>query len=164
MGDLVHAGSEYSDEDRRAAALTYAIHGNIQKVSRSLNIPATTLYDWRESEWWESVSIEVRSEKEDEIVAGLGRIAEKAISETEDRLENGDVYVAQGKVTRAPVKAKDAVLIGAVAIDKRQLLLNKPTNISGNSGSKKIEDLVKYFQDISQAHSDQLQKSIVSEQ
>ena len=45
-------GSKYSDEDRRAAALSYAIHGNVQKVSRSLDIPATTLYDWRKSEWW----------------------------------------------------------------------------------------------------------------
>ena len=93
-------------------------------------------------------------------MAGLGRIVDKAISETEDRLENGDVYVHQGQITRAPVKAKDAVLIGAVAIDKAQLLQNKPTSISSSSGSQKIEDLIKKFQDIAHAH----RASVVSEQ
>ncbi len=160
MGNMVEQGSKYSDEDRRAAALSYAIHGNVQKVSRSLDIPATTLYDWRNSEWWESVSIEVRSEKQDEIVAGLGRIVDKAISETEDRLENGDVYVHQGQITRAPVKAKDAVLIGAVAIDKAQLLQNKPTSISGKSKQENIGDLIKKFDAISRAY----RASVVSEQ
>ena len=164
MGDLVHSGSKYCDQVRRQAVLEYAIYGSFTRVAKSMDIPRQTLSAWGRTDWWKPLLSEVEHEKNTEIAAGLGRIVEKAISETEDRLENGDVYVAQGKVTRAPVKAKDAVLIGAVAIDKRQLLLNKPTSISGSSGSKKIEGLIKYFQDISQRHQEQLTASVVSEQ
>jgi len=164
MSELVGGGSKYTDQDRRQAVLEYAIYGSFTRVAKSMDIPRQTLSAWKRTDWWEPLLSEVQQEKNDQIVAGLGRIAEKAILETEDRLENGDVYVAQGKVTRAPVKAKDAVLIGAVAVDKRQLLLNKPTSISGGSGSKKIEDLIKKFQDISQAHKEQMRASVVSEQ
>ncbi len=93
MSDLVAGGSKYTDQARRAAAVSYAVLGNMQQVSRSLRIPPSTLYDWCKSDWWEPLCVAVRDEKEDEIVAGLGRIVEKAIRETEDRLENGDVYV-----------------------------------------------------------------------
>ncbi len=164
MSNLVGPGSKYSDEDRRQAVLEYAIYGSFTRVAKSMDIPRQTLSAWGRTDWWKPLLSEVEHEKNTEIAAGLGRIVEKAISETEDRLENGDVYVAQGKVTRAPVKAKDAVLIGAVAIDKRQLLLNKPTSISGNSGSQKIEDLVKKFQEISRQHKATLEASVVAEQ
>jgi len=44
MSDLIQSGSRYTDEDRRAACLTFAVLGNLAKVGQSLGIPATTLY------------------------------------------------------------------------------------------------------------------------
>jgi hypothetical protein len=158
VSELVGPGSKYTDEDRRAAALSYAVHGIMSKVSRSLGIAETTLSLWKKSDWWESLTDEVRTEKQDIILAGLSRIAEKAISETEDRLDNGDVYVSQGQITRAPVKAKEAMVIGAVALDKRQLLSNQPTTIRGDSSD--MQALAKKFEELSRQHKER----VVSEQ
>ena len=60
----------------------------MSKVSKSLGIPEPTLSQWKNSDWWVSVTNEVQTEKQEVIVAGLGRIAVKAIAETEDRLDH----------------------------------------------------------------------------
>ena len=104
-----------------------------------------------------SLTVEVQKEKQDLILAGLSRIAEKAISETEDRLENGDVYVSQGQITRAPVKAKEAMVIGAVAIDKHQLLQNKPTTIRASSD---MTALLEQFEELARRS----REKVISEQ
>jgi hypothetical protein len=130
----------------------------MSKVSKSLGIPEPTLSQWKNSDWWVSLTVEVQTEKQDEIAAGLSRIAKKALSETEDRLENGDVFVNQGQVTRAPVKAKEAMVIGAVAIDKHQLLQHKPTSITANSSN--LEALAEQFRELAR----QNREKVVSEQ
>ena len=107
-GPLVETGSGYSDSQRREACLLYSIEGVMTRVSRALNIPQQTLSEWKNhSDWWPELTAEVRSEKEDHIAAQLTKIVELASAETIDRLENGDVYVHQGEITRAPIKAKD---------------------------------------------------------
>ena len=55
MGALAEAkpSSPYTDEQRRSAALLYAIKGNQALVGRELDIPETTLSAWRKTEWWD---------------------------------------------------------------------------------------------------------------
>jgi hypothetical protein len=139
--------------------LAYAIHGNVARVSKTINIPVSTLRDWQRSDWWDSLTIEVRTEKDVEIIAGLDRIVGLAITETQDRLENGDAVFHQGELKRVPVKGKDAAVIGAVAIDKRQILLNKPTSIRGTA-SEGMAALAKQFEELARAS----QTKVVSEQ
>ena len=92
-------------------------------------------------------------------MAGLGHIVDKAITETEDRLDHGDVCVHQGRVTRAPVKAKDAVLIAAVAIDKGSLIQQRPTQVT--SSREGMQDLLKQFEALA---AQSCERQIVSEQ
>ena len=102
----------YTDSDHRAAVIEYLIKGNQAAVSRSLDIPEPTLCEWRKSDWWVELTEEFRSEKKEQIEAEFTRIIEKANAETIDRLENGDVYVYQGKAMRAPMKGKDTATVG----------------------------------------------------
>ena len=158
MSELVGKGSKHSDQTRREAALCYLIHGSAARVGRSLGIPERTVQGWLTTEWWVQVTAQVRAEKEDEIAAGLGRIVDKAISETEDRLENGDAVFHQGEVKRIPMKGRDTALVGAIAIDKRQLILNKPTRIT--SSSEGMQDLLRQFEELAR----QSREKVVSDQ
>lgn len=136
----------YTDTDHRAAVIEYLIKGNQAAVSRSLDIPEPTLCDWRKSDWWVELSEEFRTQKKDQIEAELTQIIEKANQETIDRLENGDVYVYQGKAMRAPMKGRDTATVGAIAFDKLRLSLNLPTSIQAQSGDMKA--LVNKFNDL----------------
>ena len=176
MSDLVGPGSKYTDSQRRQAALEYSIQGVMTKVAESTGIPRQTLDGWLKSSWWDSVTGAVRQGKEELIrqqeeiiLASNAAIAIKAGEVVMDRLEHGDVRLIReggGYVERrVPVSTRDAVLAGGLSQDKRRTQLNLPTSISGQSkGEEKIEALIKKFQAISQAHSDQLEKSVVSEQ
>ena len=67
------------------------IHGSIRRTAEAVNLPASTLRDWKNQEWWGELCAEVHAEKEAEFQAGLSRIVSSALGEIEDRLENGDV-------------------------------------------------------------------------
>ncbi len=61
MSDLVGPGSKYTDEDRRRAALEYALTGSLTKVAKRTDIPRKTVSDWKnKSDWWVEVSAKVR--------------------------------------------------------------------------------------------------------
>jgi hypothetical protein len=138
---LVHSGSHYDDDIRRQAVVEYSIKGSLQAVSNALGIPRTTLCDWKNSEWWEALSIELRQQTEDRIAAELDQIIEKAHREVLERLEHGDVVRVESdengsqRLVRAPVRAKDAAVIAGVAFDKRRLQHNQPTSISSRSAN-----------------------------
>lgn len=47
------AGSQYTDNDRRAAAANYVVLGNMTKVSELTGIAQTTLSEWKnKTDWW----------------------------------------------------------------------------------------------------------------
>ena len=142
----------YTDTDHRAAVLEYLIKGNQASVSRSLDIPEPTLCDWRKSDWWDELTEEFRIQKKDQIEAELTQIIEKANAETIDRLENGDVYVYQGRPMRAPMKGRDTATVGAIAFDKLSLSLGRPTSISGSTGD--INALANEFKELSRTMRD----------
>ncbi len=73
------------------------------------------------------------------------------------------VRVAGGyEERRVPVSARDLAVIAGISYDKRRLSQNQPTSIKGDS--KKIEELIKKFQAISQQHQEQIKAAVVSEQ
>jgi hypothetical protein len=59
-------GSKYTNEQRIDAVVNYMILGTLSKASEACGIPLTTLYDWKQTEWWEPLAEEARNEKEDE--------------------------------------------------------------------------------------------------
>ena len=83
----VAPGSRYGDKQRREAVALILILGDWEKVSKALRLPARTLRDWRNSEWWHPLTADVRREKEAELDTGLSRIIDKAFVEIEERLQ-----------------------------------------------------------------------------
>ena len=157
MSELVGPGSKYTDEDRRRVVGEYCVTGNLQAVSKSTGIPRTTLIGWMNADWWVSLHDEVRQQTSAKILASTEQVIEKSYTVVIDRLDNGDPKLLKDpdgvyKEHRVGMSGKEAALVGAINVDKRQLLLNQPTSISSSSGSKRIEDLVKKFQDLADQH------------
>ena len=148
-------GSQYDNQQRIEAAVHYMVHGSLTKTAKACSIPLTTLYDWKKSEWWPSLTETIRSEKEHEFQAGFSRIVEAAIGEIEDRLEHGDVKLVKTKdgysQQRVPISAKDATVVAGITYDKLRLSLNLPTSIRSTPDNN-LEALAKRFAKIAEEH------------
>ena len=117
----VQNGSKYSNEDRARAVYTFISTGTLKRTALATNIPLPTLYDWNKIEWWAEIATRVHEEKHDEYNAGFSRIIEESMQVIEKQLKSGDV------------KARDAATILGITFDKKQILNNKPTSISGKT-------------------------------
>jgi hypothetical protein len=144
-------GSQYDNQQRIEAAVHYMVHGSLTKTAKACSIPLTTLYDWKQSEWWPPLTEQIRSEKEAEFQAGFTRVVEAAIGEIEDRLEHGDVKLVKTKdgyaQHRVPISAKDATMVAAIGYDKLRLSLNLPTSIRATADNS-LDALAKKFEKI----------------
>ena len=130
----VTGGSRYTDDKRREAAATYLVLGNLRATAKQCRVNERTLSDWVKSEWWDSLLQTLHHEKGVELDAKLSEVIDKALWNLKDRLDNGDVKIrADGTTQRVPVSAKDCAIIAAVGFDKRQILRNQPTSITGDS-------------------------------
>lgn len=134
MSALVpQGGSAYTDEQRRNAVINYAILGNIQAVANYTGISDRTLYDWRQSDWWDVVLQEVRDQKEDYFDAMYSEIAGKAAAKALEQIDHCD-------------KPLDLIKVSAIAYDKLRLSRNLPTSIKADSQQSvlnKISDRLK---------------------
>ena len=146
-------GSQYDNQQRIEAAVHFMVHGSLTKTAKACSIPLTTLYDWKQSEWWPTLTEQIRREKEIEFQAGFTRVVEAAIGEIEDRLEHGDVKLVKtrdGYTThRVPISAKDATMVAAISYDKLRLSLNLPTSIRATADNS-LESLAKKFEKIAE--------------
>ena len=147
MSELCPTGSKYSDDQRMQAAVLYAVHGVGSIVSREMNIPETTISNWRKQDWWDTAIAEVRSEKQDYYIAKYGELIEEG------------TRVALEKLPEA--SARDAMIIAATANDKMRLALNQPTSISGKAEG--MGELMAKFEKIERDHQN-IKNSVVSEQ
>lgn len=126
-------GSHYSEEQRRQAVVAYEIHGSLEKASEATSIPATTIGDWKRTDWWDHVTVELRAQVSARIGSNITRILEKTLTHLDDRIDNGDVVLSKdGEQRRIPMKGRDLAVTGAILFDKRQLLMNRATSISEN--------------------------------
>lgn len=135
-------GSKYSDDDRRQAITEYAVYGHIPTVSKNLNIPETTLTDWRKKDWWEAALEEVRDLNKDVIDAHLTGLVISGFKSMQDRIDNGDHYVTKdGDHARIPVKLRDVSTASGIAYDKLRLHRNQPTSIKAESADSRLNSL-----------------------
>lgn len=124
-------GSRYTDIDRREAAMTYLITGNLRATAKQTGVNERTLADWVRSDWWDSLLQTLHAEKGIELDCKLSQIIDRCLDEVGDRLANGDHKIGKdGNLVRVPIPAKDAAIIAAVLFDKRQIIRNLPTAIN----------------------------------
>ena len=127
MSEMVKTGSKYTDSQRKDAAVQYAITGLMSKVSTDLDIPESTLCQWKNnSDWWDKLVEEVRSEKADEHIALYHSLTKKALAKAD-----GAIDKLKGDLSASDIKA--LVVTAATATDKTRLLLNQPTSIRADT-------------------------------
>lgn len=156
------SGSQYSNEDRRAALACYVIHGNYTKCGRMLNIPHNTLSQWGKQEWWLNSIDQVRLEKQDEVDAGYQKIIDMAIESVTTRFKLGDEIVgARGETFHRAVSARDSMTIGAIAQDKQRVLRNLPVSITTSVTSDKLLKLQQSFEALAQAKTIEIEGEVI---
>ena len=142
-------GSKYGNQQRMEAAVNYMVTGSLTKTAKACDIPLTTLFDWKQSDWWYELSEWIRSEKEDEFRAGFTEIVDLAIENVKDRLKNGDIKLVKTKdgyeERRVPVGAKDSTMVAAISYDKLRLSENKATSIQSNESAGGIQARLEEF-------------------
>lgn len=132
MSELVSQGSKYTDEERREAAVQYAVTGSVSATSRAMNIPRRTISDWKQTAWWDEVVAEVRHAKADEHIARYQALTDKALRVAEEAIDSLD----PASISASGIKA--LIVSGATSTDKARLLMNQPTSTKGDSNSTKM--------------------------
>jgi hypothetical protein len=124
----VREGWHYPDTTKQDALKLWLVTGNLRQVAVSMHIPYDTLKTWRHSKWWSELASEIRTEGHLALSAKMLKIADKALQETMDRLENGDPVVVQktGEIVNKPVAMRDALLVATSLQDRALKLQNSP--------------------------------------
>ena len=109
-----HTSVPYAHQDsvKMEAVKLWLVVGNLRLVSTALDVPYATIRDWRYSNWWNSLSDEIKQESHIQLSGKLKKVAQKALEVMSDRLDNGDyVYNHKtGKIDRKEVNLRDATL------------------------------------------------------
>jgi transposase-like protein len=129
MSELVGQGSKYTDEERREAAVQYAVTGSVSATSRAMDIPRRTISDWTRTDWWDEVVAEVRQLKADEHIARYQALTDKALRVAEEAIDRLD----PSSISASDIKA--LIVSGATSTDKARLLMNQPTSVKSDSSS-----------------------------
>ena len=154
MDKLPSQGTSYTEEQRREAAVQYAINGNKSAISRALDIPRTTIIEWSKSEWWDVLLAELRHENQDAHISSYHELTRKSLDKANKAIDKLPAKLSAGDI-------KSLVVTGATATDKARLLMNQPTTISGKSAG--LDELAQRFAKIEQDHNN-ITKSVVSVQ
>jgi hypothetical protein len=143
--------THFTDKEKLKAVCTYAVAGNARRVAEITGIPEGTIRGWKCTEWWNEAMTKIIVEQDDELGTKLTNLVNKAVSEVNDRLDNGNyVYNPKlDKLIRKPVDAKELAIVTAISIDKRQLLRGLPTsrteNVSQTERLTKLQEQFKQF-------------------
>jgi hypothetical protein len=140
----------YTDNQKIDAVKLWLISGNLTATAAALKIPYDTVKTWRYSQWWENLATEIKAEGRLELSAKLRKIAEKALGETLDRLENGDVRISPtGETMRVPVTAAVAAKIATDFVQKSEELERVPQEATIQSVNDRLKALQESFTKIS---------------
>lgn len=125
-------GLYWSDAKKIEVVTTFLVVGNAPMTEAITGVSRETIKKWKLTDWWKEIEREIQDEENIELSAKLKKIVDKSIDVTMDRLENGDTIFnpKTGELLRVPVKVREALKAVDMAIDKRQVLQNKPTRIT----------------------------------
>ncbi len=130
----------YSTATKLEAGMQYIIDGRLSSVSKAMDIPKTTLHQWKQTGQWDDLIDSYRTEKADEHMNAYSLIIDQAQAKAIEGLNNLDAS------SLSVSDIKGLVVTGATATDKGLLLAGKPTNISAQSDT--LESYTKLFHDI----------------
>lgn len=117
----------------------YVEGGSLARVAREFDVPLYELQKLSRTQWWQEELNALLREKAAVELAGMTRILGKTLEAMEDRLDNGDVVIANGVARRIPVKAADLTKMANGVFTQRQLLQGMPTHIEATQD--KLQEL-----------------------
>jgi hypothetical protein len=132
----------------------FAVCGNSKQAAEITKVPEATIRTWKQTEWWNEIVSRIHAEEDEELDTKLTKLLNKAVEHVNDRLDSGDwVYNAKlDKLIRKPINAKDAAIVTAITIDKRQLLRGQPTSrVEKVSSNERLKSLAEQFKAFSKA-------------
>lgn len=142
----------WKNADKGRAVAAYAALGSYLKAERVTGIPQNTIRFWAKQEWFAEELLRAKQADTDELGSTFTRIAKKAASELEDRLEQGDqVVTKEGRVILRKISAKEAAIVAGVAVDKRKVLMEQPVTVAVQSSNEKLVSLMEEFIKFSKA-------------
>jgi transposase-like protein len=139
--------ARFSDAQKIEAAKLWLVIGNNTVVAATLDIPLSTLNNWKAQNWWKNLIEDLRHESSIKLSSRLKAIAEKSFDLVEDRLENGDFIYDQktGELRRKPMMGKDVARIAADFVDKAIKIESKPREEESVVVGR-LEDLASRFE------------------
>ena len=140
----------YTQNQKIEAVKLWLVVGNLTQTAAALKIPYDTVKQWRYSDWWEKLAVEIKAEGRMEMGAKLKKIAERALDATLDRIENGDWQMSPtGELVRRPVAAAVVSKIATDAISKAEELEKTPETTSLQSVNDRLKALALNFEKFS---------------
>lgn len=140
----------YTQNQKIEAVKLWLVVGNLTQCAAALKIPYDTVKQWRYSDWWEKLAVEIKAEGRMEMGSKLKKIAEKALDATLDRIENGDWQMSPtGELVRRPVAAAVVSKIATDAITKAEELEKTPETTSLQSVNDRLKSLALNFEKFS---------------
>lgn len=141
--------AHWSPAQKEMAVAKWLILGNLMEVQRQTQVPEITLRKWKAQDWWKEKETELRKQANTELEGKLGKVLDKSLEQTMDRLENGDIFYNQrtGKFERVPVKANVVNQISKNMLDKKFILqqINSKTDNTEEAIKDRLDALKKEF-------------------
>lgn len=141
--------AHWSPAQKEVAVAKWLILGNLMEVQRQTQIPEITLRKWKAQDWWSEKEKELRKQANTELEGKLGKVLDKSLEQTMDRLEHGDIFYNQrtGKFERVPVKANVVNQISKTMLDKKFILqqINAKSDNTEEAIADRLESLKKEF-------------------
>ena len=99
-------------------------------LARLTGVPDTAIRTWRTHDWWTELLERIHTTTDSDTVSKFTKIVDQSLEVIQDRLINGDHVLNSrtGEIHRKPVSMRDATVVAATVVDKRQLLRGKPTS------------------------------------
>lgn len=144
-------GRRRSEALKRSAIREYLDCGTGRETAKRLGLHESTISYWRKETWWPEIQAEVLADLDDVSKAKYRRLVNAGQDVALERLAVGDPHVlGDGQVVLAPVTARNAMLVAAVAYDKLRLAEGRPSRIVQDS--TRINALVQEFAAMGQAY------------
>lgn len=143
---IVRSKEHHSNEDKQRGVAAYVATGSFTKAHAITGIPETTLRYWSKQDWFAEEARRVDRADTEELKSTFTRIAKRASSELEDRLERGDeVVTKEGEIVMKKIPGRELAIIAAVAADKRKQAMDTPATTNIQNTQEKLVSLMESF-------------------
>lgn len=141
---------KYPDKLKARAVREYMKIGSLPLVAEKIGVPFTTLQSWRyRTNWWGELTKRYQEEADRKLASKMEEVVAKAITQIEERIDNGDKILDSktGEVISVPVKMRDLTAATKTLSDRTDVLIGRATkdSIAREMMADKLAKLAKEF-------------------